>query len=102
MKIKIVDQDKAIKLLWMPMDDERAKPYIEKNGFQVTALTFKEEWSPQVAALLDLKEDIIGHSYGQIPDHLIEFINNKFKQKIEELKSHLITTNMQGIPDPNV
>ena len=91
-KVRCHNQEKAVKLLWMPMDDERAKPFVEANGFQVTALSFREEYTPQVSALYDLKADIIDALSGRVPEDVVEGINGLIRNKIEEVKRHVIKT----------
>jgi len=91
-KIHIIDQEKTTKLLWMPMNDEMAKPYAEQAGFRTIAIGMRDEYTPQVSALMDLKGEIISKLYGLIPEYILEDVNNRFRDKIEELKKHTIKT----------
>lgn len=96
-RIKIMDQDKAAKVMWMPMDEKNAAPYIEKYGFFTTALSFRDEYTPQIAALFDLKTDIIGELYGQVPDYILQNIKHKIDARMEDLKRHTIKTEIPEI-----
>lgn len=91
-KVEIRDQEKAIKTLWMPMDEKRAQPYVDKFGFRVTALGCRDEYTPQISAIMDLKGEVVGQLYGYVPDYILENVNNLFKQKMDELKTYTIKT----------
>lgn len=83
--------------MWMPMDEKNAAPYIEKYGFFTTALSFRDEYTPQIAALFDLKTDIIGELYGQVPDYILQNIKHKIDARMEDLKRHTIKTEIPEI-----
>jgi len=91
-KIKVIDQDKAAGVLWMASSEDRAKPKIDKYGFFTTALSFREEYTPQIAALFDLKTELIGELYGLVPDYILQNMKAKFDAKMEELKKYTIKT----------
>lgn len=91
-KIQFVDQEKSFKAFFMPMNDEKCAPYVEERGYRTTALTFREEYTPQVAALMDLKSDLFGFLHGQVDEWVVEQVNSIINKRMDELKRHLIVT----------
>jgi len=91
-RVKYYDRDKAIKILWMPMDEKRAEPYVEKHGFYVTAIGVRDEYIPQVSALMDLKGEVIGCLHGNVQDSILNHINDLFKNRIDDIKRYTIKT----------
>ncbi len=102
-KIKFHDQDKAMKAFrWYGTENDQSRKFIEEHGYELTALSFREEYKPQMAAILDLKEEIIGSFYSTIQTEHLERINNLFKHKLEELQRNIIQTKpLDGVNDQN-
>lgn len=100
-KVKYLDLDKAIKAFRLN-NGNMAKGHEEELGYEVTAIGIRDEYTPQVSALMDIKEDIIGAitslGYNLGPENqwmaerLHETINGMLKNKIEELKERTIHT----------
>jgi len=95
--IIITNQDKAMKNLpWLDKDD---------LGFKVQAIACRDEFEPQVTALVDLKDDIISelinlrlmYQYditgSTIINDLLYNIKRKFNDKIKDINSKTIKTN---------
>lgn len=99
-QVEIFDQDKAMKNLpWVDKDKERL-------GFKVNAITCRDEFQPQVIALMDLKDEMLTslmqkqesfrwsndtnmtHHY----DMLINEFREKFNYKIAEINARTIKT----------
>lgn len=89
-KLKYLDRDKCLKAFRIQM--RQHEPTLEEieAGYQVMSIGLRDEYAPQVSALLDLKADIIGYLYGHVKDYQIEAINRLFKEKIEEVNRHTI------------
>lgn len=99
-QVEIFDQERAMhNLPWVDKDQERL-------GFKVNAITCRDDFQPQVVALLDMKDDILTslmqkqescrwsndtagiHMY----DVLINEFRERFKNKIDEINSRTIKT----------
>lgn len=52
-------------------------------GFVVTSVSVRDEFSPQLSALQDVKEAIIGLLYSKVPETLLETVNNIFTAKMD-------------------
>lgn len=83
LKIKTINQTKCFKLFSLAKSDEDNK----NDGFIVSALDYKEDEPPQVAALIDLKSQIL---MMDLPEYELDIITNKFNSKIAELKQNYI------------
>lgn len=104
-KVKILDQEKTMKNLPWVEDKERL-------GFEVTSITCRDEFQPQVTALMDLKDEILSHLFQcqesarwsndltQIfqYDLLINTYREMFNAKMKDINSRTIKT---IIPEPN-
>ena len=60
-------------------------------GFEVTALGVRDEFVPQIAAMLDLKADVVEFLYDKVPEQILNHVNELFRTHMSDLKSHTIT-----------
>jgi len=92
-KILYLDRDKCMEAFRMYGNDHAKNAELHKEqGYEVTALGTQDEYLPQISAILDIKEQIIGLLYGVLQDHQLTIVNNVFKSKTDELRQRTITT----------
>lgn len=96
--IIIHDQNKAmVNLTWSNK---------EELGFKVQAISCRDEFEPQVTALVDLKDEIISNiitmrylyendvNTSYVINELLHNIKQKFNDKIKDINSRTIKTNI--------
>ena len=98
-KVKILDQEKSMKNLPWVSDMERL-------GFEVTSITCRDEFQPQVTALMDLKDEILSHLFScqesarstnnEYSVHEYQMLINTFREsfnsKMKEINDRTIKT----------
>lgn len=89
-KVKYLDFKKCVRTFNVGPNEERKKEISDETGFECTAIGIRPEYTPQVSALLDLKEDIIASLSFVLTDYQLENLNRIFKEKIEEVKQRTI------------
>lgn len=91
-KVKYLDQEKSMKSLSWNSSSPEPTENDRKRGFQMMAIGVKDEYIPQISALVDLKDDVIGKlsRVMELNNPLLSDINYIFREKIEELKSRVI------------
>ncbi len=91
LRIEYLDKPKCLKAFFMPMNNDAAKPIAQEKGYRVTAIGVRDEYVPQIGAIIDLKKnDILGLLHNNIPDHLLSAISQKFKDATDEIKRNTI------------
>jgi hypothetical protein len=98
-KVRIIDQKKCMKNLPWVEDKERL-------GFEVTSITVRDEFQPQVVGLMDMKDEILSHLFQcqesakwsndmnmiHKYDMLMNTYREMFNAKISEINSRTIKT----------
>jgi len=98
-KVLIVDQEKCMKNLPWVEDTERL-------GFEVKSITVRDEFQPQVSALMDVKDDVVSLLSRYIEtarfvddtntantlNGINDIIRDIFKSKITEVNNRTIKT----------
>lgn len=98
-KIRVIDQEKSMKNLPWNADTERL-------GFEVTAITCRDEFQSQVIGLMDMKDEILSHLFQcqesarwvndtnmiHQYDMLINTYREMFNAKMSEINSRTIKT----------
>ena len=94
-KVKYLDRDKAMKSFRFRSNPKPHKED-EENGYVVTAIGMRDEYTPQIQAILDLKGDIamfLLHSLNpEDPNResILDNVNSLFKEKLETIKEQTI------------
>ena len=92
-KVKYLNLEKCIKAFKL---SNYTKPENDKKiGYKVTAIGIREEYIPQVAALIEIKDELLNLLNGvfeDIDDYRFVAIRNLFKSKIEEISKRTIRT----------
>lgn len=84
-KVKFIDYEWCVKHLhWYKKTNEL--------GIEVTAIGVRDEYIPQISALLDVRDEITKILYGQIENYLLDSIREKIKERCDELKKQTIRT----------
>lgn len=89
-KMKYTDFEKACSTFGLYGRKELKERQMEHIGAEVLAIGCRPENVPQIAAIMDLKEDILGSLINHIPEEKIKEINSIFKLKCDELKRRAI------------
>ena len=98
-KVRIIDQEKCMKNLPWVEDKDRL-------GFEVTSITVRDEFQPQVVGLMDMKDEILSHLFQcqesarwvndtkmiHQYDVLINTYREMFNSKMSEINSRTIKT----------
>ena len=92
-KVKYLDFEKCVKTFNVGPNEKRKKEISDKTGFECTAIGIRPEYTPQISAIMDLKEDILTRFSFILDEHQLEALNSIFKAKIEELKERTIREN---------
>ena len=88
-KIKILNYEKALNNLKMYINGNKEAE--EERGFEILSIGIRDEYVPQVSAMMDLKDEVLNYvSNLGLGDYTYEQINGIFKSKIEEVKSRTI------------
>lgn len=91
-KLKYLDQKKCIKTFRVGQSNDKSIKQSEKQGFEVTAIGIRDEFKPQVNAIMDIRDDImpIIDSMVDYDDYRIHEIKEIFKEKIKEISKRTI------------
>lgn len=89
-KLKYLDRDKCIKTFRLGQHTENSKKHAEKVGYEVTAIGIKPEYTPQVSALMDVRDTIVQQLHGVVDDYYMDSLRNIFKMKIDEITERTI------------
>lgn len=92
-KVKYLDRTKCIRAFNVGPNRDRIKEISDETGFECTAIGIRPEHTPQISALMDLKEDIISKLSYVLEEYDLMELNRMFKEKIEELKERTIREN---------
>lgn len=85
-KVKYLDRDKCMQVFRWP-DDK-----VDEQGYLITALGVRDEYTPQIAALVDLQADVIAYLSHVLSESELHIVNELFRQRMDEVKSHTIRT----------
>ena len=92
-KFRYVDTDKCIKAFTSSFNrhDKEGEIIIQEQGYEVLSIGCIDEWTPQLAALVELQADVttIAAQHG-VPDHAMEAILLAFQKKQEKVKQEVI------------
>lgn len=88
-KVKILDYEKALNNLKMYINGNKEAE--EERGFELLSIGIKDEYVPQVSAIMDLKDEVLNYVLNLgLGDYTYQQINDIFKSKIDEVKSRTI------------
>jgi len=90
-KIKYLDLKKCIKAF--KLSNYTKKEEHEEQGYEVTAIGIQDEYSPQVSALMDVRDEvttILAFAFENTDDYRLNEIRSIFKSKIEEVLSRTV------------
>jgi hypothetical protein len=92
-KVKYLDLEKCIRNFNIGPNEEKKKEISDDIGFECTAIGIRPEYTPQISAIMDLKDDVIQSLLHILDEYELERINRIFKDKIDELKERTIREN---------
>jgi hypothetical protein len=85
-KVKYHDFEKCIKHFRLsPPNKEDLEKFISENGYEITSIGIQSEWTPQISALAELRDEISYLNYEYDLDLYKEKINSLINEKIEDL-----------------
>lgn len=91
-KFRYLDRDKCIKafLRSMSPNHEKSRQLAEESGYEVTAIGVRDEYTPQISALMDIKDLLPGlENYTHI-ESVLDAVRYLLNEKIDELKARMI------------
>lgn len=94
-KVKYLNQDKCKKVFRWSSEGEE----FNDSGYVVTALSLRDEYQPQVSALMDLSDEVCGHLLRMLDTDEVKEVQRLFRNKIEELKQRIIIESPQPKAD---
>lgn len=102
-KLKYLNRDKCVDTFRLGQHTEQSKERNEENGFEVTAIGCRDEYVPQVSALMDVRDEVINALYvlemdGSGYSHLLDSVRVAFKAKIDEVSQRTI----KDVPIENI
>ena len=84
-KVLFKDRDKCMKAFKWSSNG------YQHDGYEVTAIGVRDEYVPQVQAISDLQDDLMGMLYtSNIEPYQLKQIEDLFKMRKEELKNRVI------------
>jgi hypothetical protein len=89
-KLKYLDRDKCIKTFRLGQHTENSKKHAENAGYEVTAIGIKPEYTPQVSALMDVRDAVVQQLNNVVENYHVDSIRNIFKMKIDEITERTI------------
>lgn len=96
-KVKYLNRDNARKSFRFRSSGEETKED-QDNGYIVTAIGVRDEYTPQVQAILDLKTDVASYLLNYLDpndinhEQILDTVNTIFKEKMNDVKQHTIKT----------
>lgn len=88
-KVKILNYEKALNNLKMYINGNKEAE--EERGFDILSIGIRDEYVPQVSAMMDLKDDVLNYVANLgLGDYVYQHINDIFKSKIDEVKSRTV------------
>ena len=87
LKVKFLDTEKCIKA-FVPAFISSADDLIKGQGYEVLSISVNEEHLPQVAALVEMKMNVLGRLSHHVPDKVVADLVDLFNSKIEEVKQY--------------
>lgn len=84
-KFKFIDRDKCMKTFRWKNGEE-----YDGQGYAVTALGLRDEYTPQISAIMDLRENVCGHLLDVLNYEQVQSIHRLFNEKIKEVKERTI------------
>lgn len=87
-KIKYIDQDKSKKVFAM---FNATQENIEAKGYEVTAIGVKDEYEPQLSALLDVQDAVTVFLRAHVDEHALQYVRQIFRDKCDELQRRTIS-----------
>ena len=86
-KVLFKDRDKCMKAFRWNTNG------FEHDGYEVTSIGLRDEYVPQVSAISDIQDEVMGILFGSnIESYQLKRIEDIFKMKKEELKNRVIET----------
>lgn len=92
-RVKYLDRKKCIDSFRLGHHTEESLAHAKEVGYEVTAIGVRDEYKPQFSAIMDLKTDVIAalsRFFRPDEDHMLDQVNEIFKNKLDELKPLLI------------
>lgn len=80
-KVKFIDRDKSMKAFRWKNGEEH-----DSQGYAVTAIGLRDEYMPQISALMSLSDEVGAHLLRILDTEEVKDIITMFSNKIEELK----------------
>lgn len=94
-KVKYLDRDKCLKAFFMRTPPNETAERHQEQGYEITAIGVKDEYTPQISALKDVKDSVIALLYGQVSDTFLSAINEQFTAVMDDLKERTIQASAQ-------
>ena len=92
-KVRYTDFDWCVKNLRLQGKDKPEDA--QKLGFEVMAIGVRDEFVPQVTALMDVRDEVIGALVNRGADeYMLSNVRNQFADKIEEIKERTVVKEM--------
>ena len=94
-KFKYLDFKKCLRAFRLGQHNENGKKHAEEKGYEVVAIGCRDEYVPQVSALMDVRDEVINvlsilEHDGSGYSHLLDSVRASFKTKIDEVTSRTI------------
>lgn len=94
-KLKYLDRDKCIAKFRVGNHTEQSVAHAKELGYEVIAIGVRPEYEPQVSALMDVRDKVVGMVLDMVDnsgDYRLMEIRQIFKDKIEEINERTIKT----------